>query len=101
MTTDPNLKKISIIALFILFIAFLIFYAIQTWFVSQFDVNEGQKEFFSKLSLSNQKKVFLIGSSHVAVLNSTYIQEHVNMNKTGSIVYNLAILGDRISERFL
>lgn len=58
-----------------------------------------QEEFFSKKFNPNEKKIFIIGSSYIMALNSTYINNYLSKFDQNYHVYNLAILGDHIKKR--
>jgi len=55
--------------------------------------------FYSNNLNSSGKKIFLIGSSHVMPLNTTFIQEYLSSNGANFTVYNLSIGGDSPKER--
>jgi hypothetical protein len=50
-------------------------------------------------SFPNEKKIFLIGSSHIGQLNVTVINQKTNLEKLEHEVYNLGISGDTPSKR--
>lgn len=58
-----------------------------------------EREFYSQHFDPNTNKIFLIGSSHVGVLNTTLINEYVSKNHQDYYVYNLAYYGDSPTER--
>lgn len=57
------------------------------------------KQKFYSQKFPNEKKIFLVGSSHMGPLNSTFIRENLHNNNQDFQVYNLAESGDRPSER--
>ena len=57
------------------------------------DQNLKMNEFFLDFE-NDQKSIFLIGSSHVARFNHTYIQEEINSEKKEYTIFNLSINGD-------
>ena len=50
-----------------------------------------QEEFYLQNFPPDKKKIFLLGTSHVMPLNSTFIQEKISEEKNDFLVYNLAI----------
>ncbi len=58
-----------------------------------------QTKFLSQHFDPNRNKIYLIGSSHIKPLNTTYIQEELLKNNQGFDVYNLAIGADTPKER--
>ncbi len=52
---------------------------------------EEQKKFYLQDFPADKKKIFIIGTSHVMPLNSTYIQEKISNEKKNYVVYNLSI----------
>lgn len=57
-----------------------------------------QHDFFST-ELYNNNTVFIIGSSHIGMLNSSYIHENLSNYGFDYAVYNLAYNGDKPSKR--
>jgi HSP90 family molecular chaperone len=57
------------------------------------DQNLKMNEFFSDFE-NDRKSIFLIGSSHIARYNHTYIQEQINNEKKEYTIFNLSIDGD-------
>ena len=58
-----------------------------------------QTKFLSQHFEPNKNKIFLIGSSHIKSLNTTYIQEQLSKNNQDFDVYNLAIGADNPEKR--
>ncbi len=58
-----------------------------------------QTKFLSQHFDPIKNKIFLLGSSHIKPLNTTYIQEQLSKNNQDFDVYNLAIGGDSPQER--
>jgi hypothetical protein len=79
-------------------IAFSILYFIVSWYESKYDESYKWAELL-KQSSDNHKKIFLLGSSHVAALNTTYINEYISENNKEYKVYNLATPSDYPSRR--
>ena len=52
---------------------------------------EEQEKFYLQDFPSDKKKIFILGTSHVMPLNSTYIQEKLTDEKKDYLVYNLSI----------
>ena len=50
-----------------------------------------QEKFYLQNFPTDKKKIFLLGTSHVMPLNSTFIQEKISKEKNDFLVYNLAI----------
>jgi len=50
-----------------------------------------QEKFYLQDFSSYHKKIFLLGTSHVMPLNSTFIQEKISSEKNDFLVYNLSI----------
>lgn len=57
-----------------------------------------QDVFFGK-DFGNEKKIIILGSSHVGHLNATYITQYIMAGNKDAVVYNLAIVGDRPQQR--
>jgi hypothetical protein len=57
------------------------------------DQNLKMNKFFLDFE-NDRKSIFLIGSSHVARFNHTYIQEQINSEKKEYTIFNLSINGD-------
>ncbi|MGI0045947.1 MAG: hypothetical protein ACREBB_01980 [Nitrosotalea sp.] len=53
-----------------------------------------QKNFYASLN-PNEKKIFLIGSSQIYALNTTYIHQYLIENNQNYTIYNLAVAGDK------
>jgi hypothetical protein len=62
-------------------------------------LNQNGTNFYSKLSNSNNEKIFLIGSSQIGRFNETNIQYLLYENDQNYEVYNLAISGDTPNKR--
>ncbi len=58
-----------------------------------------QANFFSKPLEFDENNIFLIGSSHIKSLNTTFIQDQLSKNNQDFIVYNLAVGADSPEER--
>lgn len=56
-------------------------------------------DFFIQEFDSQNEKIFLIGSSHVGRVNSTYIQDQLSLHNKSFDVYNLALSADTPSNR--
>lgn len=59
------------------------------------DTNQNSKinDFYSNFD-SNQKSIFILGSSHVGRFNHMYIEEQINNGKEDYVIFNLSINGD-------
>ncbi len=58
-----------------------------------------EHEFYSQDVDSDNKLIFLLGSSHVGQLNSTLIHENISQKFSNHITYNLSYFSDTPSER--
>ena len=92
--------KTTLIIFFVLTITFtlLFFYVNAFGSVVKKDRTDLENKFYSQLD-HDKKKVFLVGSSHVARLNETYIQEYLFKNNKDYEVYNLASPAETPKER--
>ena len=61
--------------------------------------NVSEKDFFPQPFLKGSHKIFLLGSSHVADLNATFIENSLTKYNEFYDVYNLGKVNDRPSER--
>lgn len=57
-----------------------------------------EKKFFSQ-NFDSQKKIIILGSSHVGRYNTTFINDYVLSHKQNYKIYNLAIIRDTPNER--
>ena len=87
-------------------IAFIIFLIImnipeknQDEIIGEINYKEIQENFFSKEFKINEKKIFIIGSSHTQSLNTTEINSKIQKECNQCQVYNLSIQGDNIEKR--
>lgn len=63
------------------------------------DIYRLEKNFYSQHVNTDEKKIFLLGSSQIMELNTTYIEEYLSTIGQDYKVYNLAIAGDNPKER--
>ena len=63
------------------------------------NIDEMQKKFYAKIANSNEKRIFVLGSSYVMGLNATLINELISKHHPDYHMYNLAIMGDHIKKR--
>ena len=70
----------------------LLFFIIMTLFTTFFSnvVETSQNEFYHQIFPKDEKKIYLIGSSHTGHLNETYIQETYIDPDSNHKIYNLA-----------
>lgn len=92
----------SFLILFAIGIAFLIsfftFFNFQN--IIQSDEMFRKSEFFQNSFPNEEKKIFLVGASHIGQLNTTYIQSILEDKGHNNFkVYNLAIAGDKPEKR--
>lgn len=90
-------KKTILCVLIAFFISFSVLYISQSWSKSYVEIFRLEEEFFSSKFDPNEKKIFIIGSSEIGMLNATYINKHIS--ETGYTVYNLAVPSDTPSQR--
>jgi hypothetical protein len=89
--------KIILSVLFAIFISIIIFYFIMNWYPSNFDSTYIWSEYIK--NKNEEPKIFLLGSSHTGVLNSTFIQNYITENDEHYKIYNLAINSDYPTRR--
>lgn len=88
--------KILICIGIVFLVSFTIFETFSYFFPSR--LTSSQDKFFSQ-DFDIEKKVILIGSSHVGQLNTTYIEEMVISKNHDYKIYNLAYQGDMPERR--
>ena len=79
-------------------------YFVTDEFRSNYDianVGKWQEDFYSNDFNPNKNQIFLLGSSHTARANATLVQEIIVEKFSNYEVYNLAMTGDKPSERLL
>lgn len=91
------MKKIVIVVIFTFIISFGLFLIVQSYFPDKQIIKE--QKFYSNDFNSQDKIIFLMGSSSVGQLNSTLIDETISQKFTKYTVYNLSYNGDTPSER--
>lgn len=57
--------------------------------------NRGEHEFFLKEFDPEEKKIFILGSSHIGTLNTTLVNDVVNKHDSRYTVYHLGYNGDK------
>lgn len=77
--------------------SFLLLYIFQIWSQSYVEIFRLEREFFSSPLDPNEKKIFVIGSSEIGMMNATYVNEH--LGKSAYVVYNLSIPSDTPTQR--
>lgn len=92
------MKKLVFVLCFSALTAIVIFYSIMNWYLINYDPFTRWVINQTKI-IDSSKKIFILGSSQVASLNSTYIENHLTYNETKYAVYDLAIGGDSPSLR--
>lgn len=96
-------EKIALAITISFFIVFSVLFIFNSSFgIPRSETNKDVKNdpFFSKTFESNKNKIFLIGSSHMGMLNGTYINKEIYKKNSSYEVYNLAINGDHPSSRY-
>ena len=93
------MKQIILGVFIALIIAFSSLYIFQSWSHSYVDIFRIEEQFFTKQFDPHEKKIFLLGSSEMGMLNATYINENVAKVRPEYIVYNLAVASDTPSQR--
>jgi len=110
ITLQPNLK-IILTVLIAFFVAFLIFFLV--FLLNQYTVEKRidssldiytetrrlQKNFYLQNFDPNEKRIFILGSSQIQAINSTYINEYLSINNQNYKVYNLAYPAESPEER--
>lgn len=89
-------KKLFVSILVILIIPFVLFFAFYNFFP---DNASPIQPFYSRTFDSNEKIIFLIGSSEVGNMNTTLIDEDVSNRYPNHVVYNLAYTSDTPDRR--
>jgi len=90
-------KKIYACLIFSFVISFGLLLIVQNYF--QEELIPKESEFYSQVFSSEDKIIFLMGSSNVGQLNTTLIHENVSQKFPQYVVYNLSYNGDIPSER--
>jgi len=83
-----TLKTISVITILILSLSLIIMISFSIVFSNEIETN--QNEFYDQIFPKDEKKVYIIGSSHSGHLNETYIQETYIDPNSNYQIYNLA-----------
>ncbi|MDH3677336.1 MAG: hypothetical protein OEQ12_03435, partial [Nitrosopumilus sp.] len=93
------MKKQLIISIVISF--FVVFFSLFSVSSEVIDENKFSKKhgFFKQEFSEDRKQIFLFGSSHVAQVNTTHVNEKISQNHTNYDIYNLAIGGDKPKDR--
>lgn len=94
--------KIAVIVLAALIFAFLIIYMINESYASQFEyqnIPKWEKRFYTQNFDPEQKKIFLIGSSHTAKTDVFYIEKTLKEQGYDFDVYNLSYRGNQPATR--
>lgn len=95
--------KLNIKIIIFVFIAFLIsfsaLYLFQLWSKSYVEIFKLENNFFMSNFDTDKKKILLLGSSEIGVLNATYINENLKKHNMDYVVYNLAIPSDTPTQR--
>jgi len=92
------LKKYILISLIIAFgfsFSFFLFFQQENWET----LNPSIDNFYLQTSQEYNPKILLIGSSHIGMLNSSYINSIIDEKYPDYLVYNLAISSDRPVKR--
>lgn len=79
-------RKTAFFSVMALVISFFVFFIIMSFIPDTIFLMH--KEFYEK-SFPTEKKIFILGSSHVYSLNSTFMTEYLSENGFNYIVYNL------------
>ena len=90
-------KKIYACLIFSFVISFGLLLIVQNYY--QEELIPKESEFYSQVFSSEDKIIFLMGSSNVGQLNTTLIHENVSQKFPQYVVYNLSYNGDMPSER--
>ncbi len=96
ITIGENQKIVIAVAISFL-VAFCLFYFV--FYHLSFGDNADERGFYSNLARSNSNKIFLVGSSYVGQLNTSFIQETLSENHKNYEVYNLANRADKPIDR--
>lgn len=89
--------KIIVSVLISFSVVFSLFFIVYKVYFDQ--IFEEKNEFYKTLD-THKQKIFLLGSSHVAQLNVTLINEKISSQNTQYDVYNLAYVSDRPKLRY-
>jgi len=92
-----TLKIIAFTAILILSLSLIIMILFSIVFSNEIETN--QNEFYHQIFAKDEKKIFIIGSSHSGHLNETYMQQTYVDHDSGYKIYNLARGSDTPKER--
>jgi hypothetical protein len=92
-------SQIAFFTLLLILTSILLIYSINDWYRIEFDSDKWQEVWYSQNFPSDEKRIYLIGSSHVGSLNATHVQKVLAENNYDFEVYNLATSGDRFQDR--
>ena len=82
--------KISIAVLLCAFLSLTLLYSINEWYRDQYDPDKWEDNFYSQDFDPDKKKLFMFGSSLIARINHTYIEDYLLNHDQDFDVYNLA-----------
>jgi len=82
--------KISLTVLLCAFLSLTLLYLVNEWYRDQYDPNKWEDNFYSQDFDPNKKKLFIFGSSLVARINHTYVEDYLLRHDQNYDVYNLA-----------
>ncbi|MDE2588212.1 MAG: hypothetical protein KGL95_00885, partial [Patescibacteria group bacterium] len=90
-----------VIAFSILYVSLFLYHnKIENGLITENDQNSISRSQFYSQNFPDEKKIFLVGSSHLDPLNSTFIHDYLKQQGQEYHVYNLAEGADTPSERF-
>jgi len=91
--------KITLTVLISIFVGVGIFYSGITWYQDTFNPTIIWTESISNKLDMNQKKIFLIGNSHVGSINPDYVEKKLKQNGYNYKIFNLSVGGDNPQKR--
>ena len=84
-----------------LIVAVTITYFVNDLYNTPYQLTQSQKLFYSQKFEPEQKKIFLIGSSHIHRINATIVENHISQTHKDYKIYNLGIGNDKPSLRII
>lgn len=82
-----------------LIVAVTITYFVNDLYKTNNQLAQSEKLFYSQSFEPEQKKIYIIGSSHALRINATIVENHISQTHQDYKIYNLGYDGDRPSRR--
>jgi len=91
--------QIMVVIFVALILALAITYSVNELYRTSFDIKKKEDLFYSQDFDPSIKKIYLVGSSQVHRLNSTFIEKYISQTESNYEIYNLGMATDKPSKR--